>query len=132
MYYLFVIKDEYYKKSDSYLYSLLENLKYLNAENYNYGFSIYYYIFYFFNDNILKNYVSKKYHLKSKNGIYYLDNDETSFQFNKSYCWIKTNKHLRELLCIFYIYHKNIFVCNFEKKQYFWLRDIFDNSYLIS
>lgn len=130
MYYLFVIKDEYYRKNDSYLYYLLENLKYLNIENYNYGFSIYHSICYFFNTSILENYVFKKYHLEPINGIYYLDNDKTIMKFSRSYCYIKTNKHLRELLCIFYIYHKNIFVCNFEKKEFFWLKDLFCNKYI--
>ena len=130
MYYLFVIKDEYYRKNDSYLYYLLENLKYLKAENYNYGFSIYHSICYFFNVSILENYIFKKYHLEPIDGIYYLDNGKTSFKLNMSYCYIKTEKHLRELLCIFYIYHKNIFVCNFDKKEFFWLKDLFCNKYI--
>ena len=52
-YYLFVIRKEFYKKNDQYLYSMLENLKFMNKENYNYGFSIYHNMCYFFNDSIL-------------------------------------------------------------------------------
>lgn len=126
-YYLFVIRDNHKYENDAYLYSMLESLKLLNSENYNYGFSLYHSLCYFFNDTILKNYIDKKYHLKFENNIYYL-NDETSFAINKSCCWIKTNKHLKELLCIFYIYHKNIFVCNFDTNEYFWIRDKFRSN----
>ena len=73
------------------------------------------------------NYIEKKYHLKGKDNIYFLK-DNTSFCINKSCCWIKTDKHLKEILCIFYIYHKNIFVCNFETNEYFWLRDKFHSK----
>lgn len=122
-YYLFVIRREQEHQNDAYLYSMLESLKLLNSENYNYGFSLYHSLCYFFNDSILKNYIDKKYHLKCVDNIYQLNDKNTSFSINKSCCWIKTDKHLRELLCIFYIYHKNIFVCNFEKNEYFWLKD---------
>ena len=47
------------------------------------------------------------------------------FEIRKSCCIINNNKYLREVLCIFYIYNKNIFVCNFDDKEYFWLKDKF-------
>ena len=127
-YYLFVIKKEFYKKNDQYLYSMLENLKYMKKENYNYGFSIYHNVCYFFNDTIIKNYLEKKYNMQSVNNIYTISND-TTLKITKSYACIKTTKHLRELLCIFYIYHKDIFVCNFETKEYFWLKERMTYNY---
>ena len=127
-YYLFVIRPEHKHQNDAYLYSMLESLKLLNSGNYNYGFSLYHSLCYFFNDSILNNYINKKYHLKSVDNVYYLDNKRTSFSINKSCCWIKTDKHLREILCIFYIYHKNIFVCNFDNNEYFWLKDKFHSN----
>lgn len=128
-YYLFVIRKEYYKKNDQYLYSMLENLKFMNKENYNYGFSIYHSICYFFNDDILKNYLRKKYELKCIDDTYYLG-DDTTLTITKSYACIKTDKHLRELLCIFYVYHKDIFICNFDTKEYFWLTDKITYNYV--
>ena len=127
-YYLFVIKKEFYKKNDKYLYSMLENLKYMKRENYNYGFSIYHNVCYFFNDSIIKNYLEKKYDMKCENNIYKIG-DDTTLKITKSYACIKTNKHLRELLCIFYIYNKDIFVCNFETKEYFWLKEKITYNY---
>ena len=129
-YYLFVIKKEYYKKNDFYLYSMLENLKLMTKDNYNYGFGIYHSLCYFFNESIIKNYIDKKYHLRNINGIYYLNDNKSSLQINKSYCLIKTSNHLREILCLFYIYHKNIFVCNFDTKEYFWLQDRINGIYI--
>lgn len=127
-YYLFVIKKDFYKKNDKYLYSMLENLKYMKRENYNYGFSIYHNVCYFFNDSIIKNYLEKKYDMKPVNNIYTIDSD-TTLKITKSYAYIKTDKHLRELLCIFYIYHKDIFVCNFDTKEYFWLKEKMTYNY---
>ena len=127
-YYLFVIKKEFYKKNDHYLYSMLENLKYMKRENYNYGFGIYHNVCYFFNDSIIKNYLEKKYDMKCVDNIYTIDVD-TTLKITKSYACITTTRHLRELLCIFYIYHKDIFVCNFETKEYFWLKEKITYNY---
>ena len=129
-YYLFVIKKEYYKKNDFYLYSMLENLKLMNRDDYSYGVGIYQSLCSFFNKPVLRNYIEQKYDLKCLNDIYYLNDNESSFKINKSYCWIKTNRHLRELLCLFYVYHKNIFVCNFENQEYFWLQDKMISKYV--
>ena len=127
-YYLFVIKKEFYKKNDQYFYSMLENVKYMKRENYNYGFGIYHNVCYFFNDSIIKNYLEKKYDMKCVDNIYTIDGD-TTLKITKSYACISTTKHLRELLCIFYIYHKDIFVCNFETKEYFWLKEKITYNY---
>ena len=124
MYYLFIIKDNYYKGSDKYLYELLYKLKYLKKEEYNYGISIYYNICNLFDIKILKNYLNKKYKLKQLNNKYYLDKNNY-FGIRKSCLIINSDKYCREILCIFYIYNKNIFVCNFDKNSYFWLKDKF-------
>ena len=124
MYYLFIIKNKYYKVSAEYLYKLLYKIKYIKKEEYNYGISIYYDICNFFNIKIIKNYLNKKYKIQEKNNKYYLD-ENNYFEIRNSYCLINNKKYLREILCIFYIYNKNIFVCNFDKNSYFWLKDKF-------
>ena len=124
MYYLFIIKDNYYKGSDNYLYELLYRLKCMKKGEYNYGITIYYNICNLFDIKILKNYLNKKYKLKEKNNKFYLDINNY-FQIRRSCTIINSDKYLREILCIFYIYNKNIFVCNFDKNSYFWLKDKF-------
>ena len=124
MYYLFIIKDNYLKNNDKYLYELLYNLKNIKKENYNYGISLYYNICNLFDINSLKHYMNIKYKLKRKNNKYYLD-DYNYFEIRKSCVIINDNTYLREILCIFYIYNKNIFICNFNDNKYFWLKDKF-------
>lgn len=129
-YYLFVIKKDIYKKNDFYLYNVLENLKKLNKENYNYGFNIYNNVCSFFNDKALKKYIDEKYEIRKENDIYYLKDKKSTIKIGKSSCCIKTTNYLRELLCLFYIYNKNIFVCNFATKEYFWLKDKIIANYM--
>ena len=79
-------------------------------------------------DELITNYIDKKYHIKKKNNTYYLNNGD-SLKIGKSYCLIQTKKYLRQLMCLFYVYHKNIFVCNFEKGEYFWLQEKLSSQY---
>ena len=124
MYYLFIIKDVYNSYNDEFLYEILYKLKNIKKEEYNYGINIYNTICNLFDVRILKNYLNKKYSLREKNNKYYLDKTNY-FNIKKSYSLINGDKYLREILCIFYIYNKNIFVCNFDKKNYFWIEDKF-------
>lgn len=124
MYYLFIIKDNYFKNNTQYLYDILYKLKTMHKENYSYGMSLFYNICNLFDTKALKYYINTKYNLKNINNKYYLDK-YNYFEIRKSCCIINNNKYLREVLCIFYIYNKNIFVCNFDDKEYFWLKDKF-------
>ncbi len=124
MYYLFIIKDNYFKNNTQYLYDILYKLKTMHKENYSYGMSLFYNICNLFDTKALKYYINTKYNLKNINNKYFLDK-YNYFEIRKSCCIINNNKYLREVLCIFYIYNKNIFVCNFDDKEYFWLKDKF-------
>ena len=124
MHYLFIIKDNYLKNNDKFLYNLLYKLKTMKKENYSYGISLYYNICNLFDTNSLRHYINVKYKIKHQNNKFYLD-EYNYFEIRKSCCIINSDKYLREILCIFYIYNKNIFVCNFEYSKYFWLKDKF-------
>ena len=124
MYYLFIIKDNFFKNNSKYLYDLLYTLKNINKENYNYGISLYYNICNLFDTKSLKHYIKSKYKLKQINNKFYLDK-YNYFEIRKSCCIINDDTYLREILCIFYIYNKNIFVCNFNLNKYFWIKDKF-------
>ena len=124
MYFLFIIKDNYFKNNGEYLYKLLLKLKNMKKENYNYGISLYYNICNLFDTKALKHYINVKYKLKNINNKFYLDK-YNYFEIRKSCCVINNDKYLREILCIFYIYNKNIFVCDFNSNNYFWLKDKF-------
>ena len=124
MYYLFIIKDNYFKNNDKYLFEMLYKLKTMKRENYSYGMSLYYNICNLFDTDSLTHYVKSKYSLKYENNKFYLDK-YNYFEIRKSCCVINSDKYLREILCIFYIYNKNIFICNFEGNEYFWLKSKF-------
>ena len=124
MYYLFIIKDNYFKNNDKYLYELLYRLKNISKKNYNYGISLYYNICNLFDTKTLKYYIKSKYRLKNSNNKFYLDK-YNYFEIRKSCVIINSDRYLREILCIFYIYNKNIFICNFNSNKYFWLKDKF-------
>ena len=124
MYYLFIIKDNYFKHNEDYLFDILYKLKNIHEKNYSYGISLYYNICKLFDTKSLKNYIRTKFNLRDINNKFYLDKDNF-FEIRKSCCIINNDKYLREILCIFYIYNKNIFVCNFNSKNYFWLNEKF-------
>lgn len=124
MYYLFIIKDNYFKNNSKELYKILYKLKNMSVENYNYGISLYYNICKLFDTKLLKHYLKNKYKLKQIKNKFYLDK-YNYFEIRKSCCTINNDTYLREILCIFYIYNKNIFVCNFDINEYFWLKDKF-------
>ena len=124
MYYLFIIKDDFFKEDSQYLYNILKKLKYMHKENYSYGVNLYYSICNLFDSVSLKRYVRLKYKFNNINNKFYLDK-YNYFEIRKSCCIINNHTYLRQILCIFYIYNKNIFICNFENNSYFWLRDKF-------
>ena len=106
MYYLFIIKDNFFKNNSDYLFDILYKLKTMHKENYNYGISLYYNVCNLFNVKALKNYVKAKTNLKFHNNKFYLDK-YNYFEIRKSCCVVNNDKYLREVLCIFYIYNKN-------------------------
>lgn len=124
MYYLFIIRDNFFKNNDEYLYELLYKLKNMDRKNYNYGISLYYNICKLFDTKSLKHYINKKYKLRQAYNKFYLDK-YNYFEIRKSCCIINNDDYLREILCIFYIYNKNIFICDFESHKYFWIKDKF-------
>ena len=93
MYYLFIIKDNYFKNNKEYLYDILYKLKTIHKENYSYGISFYYNVCRLFDINTLKHYVKSKTYLKFKNNKFYLDK-YYYFEIRKSCCIINNDKYL--------------------------------------
>ncbi len=123
MYYLFVIKNDFLKSYDEeYLYDILKKLKMMNQKNYNYGISLYYNICNLFNIKIIKHYIKTKTNLSYKNNKFFLTKNDY-FEIRKSCVIINSEKYLRQILCVFYIYNKNIFACNFDTNKYFWIKE---------
>lgn len=128
-YYLFIIKDEYfklYKKNTYILYKTLENLFKLKRENLIFGISFYHQICNTFACELLKNYIKEKLpYTTIGNKIIKIPSllENTSLNIEYSRVKIYTDKDIPEIFKVFNIYNKKIFVCDFHRDKYFWLND---------
>lgn len=126
-YYLFVIKNEYYKiykKTPSVLYNTLENLYLLERYDFSYGISLYNQLCQPFSVKLLNNYIRNKYKCYSANSkVLQIKSliEKTFIQIGYGTTVIFTDKELPEIFKIFNIYNRKIFVCEFEQHKYFWL-----------
>ncbi len=128
-YYLFIIKPEYhklYKSKSNVLYQTLYNLHQLKEPNLYYGISLFDSVCQPFAIKLLNNYISNRYTctMKSDKIIQIHSIQERTFlQINYSSCIVKSNVNFPEILKVFHIYNKKIFVCDFFNEDYFWLND---------
>lgn len=128
-YYLFIIKDEYYKlykKNNFILYKILESLYNLKHENLVFGISFYHQLCNIFASKLLENYIKEKvpYKIINKNIIKIpslLEN--TSILIEPSRLIVYTDTKYPEIFKILNIYNKKIFVADFINENYFWLSD---------
>ena len=126
-YYLFVIKNEYYKiyrKTPSMLYKTLENLYMLERYDFSYGISLYNQLCQPFSVKLLNNYIKNKYKCYNINSkVLQIKSlvEKTFLQIGYGVTVIFTDKEYPEILKVFNIYNRKIFVCEFEQNKYFWL-----------
>ena len=126
-YYLFVIKNEYYKiyrKTPSMLYKTLENLYMLERYDFSYGISLYNQLCQPFSVKLLNNYIKNKYKCYSINSkILQIKSlvEKTFLQIGYGTTVIFTDKEYPEILKVFNTYNRKIFVCEFNQNDYFWL-----------
>ena len=125
-YYLFIIKKEFanvYRNNADILYKTLENLYFIKRENFNYGVSLYAQLCQTFNVDILTNYFDHQPLLKQQNNKYLFrnKNEVLIIKIRPSCCNVITNMNFPSIFKTFDYYCKEIFVCDFENKDYFWL-----------
>lgn len=126
-YYLFVIKNEYYKiyrKAPSVLYKTLENLYMLERYDFSYGLSMYKQLCQPFSVKLLNNYIKNKYKCYNINHkVLQIKSlvEKTFIQVGYSTTVVLTDKKVPEILKVFNIYNRKIFVCEFNQNEYFWL-----------
>lgn len=125
-YYLFIVKKEFsqvYRNNADILYKTLENLYYIKKENFNYGMSLYTQLCQTFNVDVLTNYFNHQTLLKHRGNKYCSKSTKEIIliEINPSCCNVVTNVNLPSILKIFDYYCKEIFVCDFKNKDYFWL-----------
>ena len=117
-YHLFIIKEKnIYKSFD--LYNILYELSTMR-ECLNYGVSLYKQLCIPFRTSILSNYLNDRYNLSRKK-VFYIENSIVILK--PSRIIIKSNNYMPNIIKIFNLYNRNIFVCDFKSENYFWLND---------
>lgn len=119
-YNLFVVRNEYvdfYKNKPEELYEILYklgNLKY----NFNYGITLYEQLCNKINIETLRSYLNDKYNLNNQRNFYI---NKMFIELKYSRVVIKSKYNYPRILKSLNCYNRNIFVCDFINKDYFWL-----------
>lgn len=131
-YYLFAIKKEYselYSKNPYILYKTLENLYKLKKEDLIFGISLYNQICNIIEVNRLKDYFNAI--CKSKKNNKYLvsvKDDIVLFDIHYACIICKCTKNFPNVFNVMNYYNKNLFICDFENKDYFFLTKRINNN----
>lgn len=133
-FYLFKIKQSYKEltKNNPYnLYKAIENIYYLKQEELTYFYNFFTQIKENFNketlDNNIFEYYKNKYTYTKVNDTHmiydYYTEEKSKLIINNSYLYIKSTKNIPTFLKAI-IRKENIFVCDFDSKDYFWLEEL--------
>lgn len=127
-YYLFIINNnayKLYKNNPTYLYEILNTLYRLQGNDLIYGINLYKNICDTFSVKLLNNYLKERFNVKydKKYIVITNRNRKTRIKINYSRVIMKTNIKLPDILKIFNIYNKKIFIIDFKNNKYFWLND---------
>lgn len=127
-YYLFIINNnayKLYKNNPTYLYEILNTLYRLQGNDLIYGINLYKNICDIFSVKLLNNYLKERFNTKIDNNYIVINNRNRTIKIkiNYSRVIIKSNIKLPDILKIFNIYNKKIFVIDFKNNKYFWLND---------
>jgi len=119
-YYLFNLKNKDLKPSK--IYNILEELFYLNKNKYKYGLNIFNNICSPFKKNEILVFLSSKYKING-NLIKIDDLEKTTIEIKNCLIIIECNQNTSEIFKYLNSLEKNIFVCDFKNKDYFYLND---------
>lgn len=135
IYYVFKIKDEYmelYKETPSTLYNILNQMYYMKRKELGYGFNLFNQIIDLIDKGELDKQLYVSMHTKMKytkkgddhilNNLY---KDEISIlKINKTHILINSNKSYTEFFVLLNQYESNLFVCDFNNHDYFFLTNV--------
>lgn len=119
-YNLFVIKEDYvnfYKDNPKELYEILYKLNKMK-HSFNIGINLYKQLCKAINILILKKYLNDKFN-KNFDKKFYIDNVFIELKYTRII--IKSKYNYPRILNLFNCYDRNIFVCDFLNRDYFWL-----------
>ena len=140
VFYLFDVKDDFYNMYKEYpykLYKMFEDIYLTSKYNKNLAINMYEQINSKYNKNFINNYLKNK----NKLDIYYYNKDNihiisnrynySKLLVNSYYLKIKSNLNFTNFFKHINSYSNNIFVCDFDNNDYFWLEKIIqlDNKF---
>ena len=125
-YHIFAIKKEIYnvyKNNEYSLYKLLYNLYNLNKTDFKYGITLYNQLCYPINIKKLEEYLELIVNIrKGRNKYMISENNKISLIIIKpSNILYKTDNISQNIIYILNNYYKYLFICEFNKKDYYWL-----------
>ena len=138
-YYIFQIKKEFislYKETPSTLFHILRSIYYLDKTEVEYGYNL-------FNQLIIpmdKNKIDRNIFIKFHQDIPYSKRKETHYinnlyrneisrlTINNSYCKLEVEQNYSTFFDILKEELENLFVCSFQKTDFFFLNDYYKNS----
>ncbi|MDD3392971.1 MAG: sporulation inhibitor of replication protein SirA [Bacilli bacterium] len=127
-YYIFLIKKDItrvYENNEKQLFKILDNLYHFRKTNLRYGITLYKQLCQIIDDKNIDNFLNNKATLTKNSNYYFKEQNEVSMVMLKTSCVIiKTNSEFPQLFKWLLFYNKNFFICDFENKQYYWLKNI--------
>lgn len=134
-YYIFMIKDNYYQKyqySPYLLYKALYYLYKMNKYDLENGIYLYNKFCNIVGRNVILNYIKNKFdYTMYSSKIIKLNSilEKTYIQVNYSCIIILTNVNSPYIFKILNIYNKKLFVCDFQNKDYFFLKETINSEF---
>lgn len=108
---------DFYKNKPEELYDILHKLSNLKY-NFNYGITLYEQLCNKINIETLRCYLNDKYNLNNQRNFYI---NKMFIELKYSRVVIKSKYNYPRILKSLNCYNRNIFVCDFINKDYFWL-----------
>lgn len=132
-YHLFIINNnayKIYKDNPKYLYEILNTLSKLKGKDLIYGINLFKSNCDIFSVRLLNNYLKERYYIgKNKDYIILKNKNEiTKLKIKHSRVIIKSNIKNPNILKIFNIYNKRIFIINFKENTYKWLNELLNKK----
>ena len=127
-FYMFSIQKKYQGetlKDLKSIYSILENLYYLNTNKFNYGISIYNQLCKKINSELLLKTLKKSPNYTIKGNRVILNELEKSIlEINNCCLILYTNANISSFFKYINVVENSIFVCDFENNDFFWLKKV--------
>ena len=141
-YYMFQIKKEFqslYSDSPSILCNILKNIYYLDKTEVEYGYNLFHQLILPIEKNEVDRRLFIKFHqdipYSKRKDIHYINNlyrnEISRLMINKSYCRLEIEQNFSTFFPILQKELGNLFVCSFEKTDFFFLNDYLEKISIV-